>query len=210
MTSTTSTLTTWVTDTQTAVTAMMVADAFTKTDQSVILSAFAAVIAEEAYVNTIITAIKQIMEDHAFTAADLPNVLVIMSASQAALARVITDSVSLATSLKSESMKYIIYGVMRFVFVSQSIPTTELDTMFSPLWALIAIDPSAIAVKVKKCFGGCCTASDVKTTSTTAVTMVAATDSNINTNTTSTNTLANATSATANVVAPVVSNEPVS
>lgn len=163
-----------ITETQTAVTNMMNTDSFIKTDQTVILTAFSTVVAEKNYVNTIIDAVKQIMADGAFTMADLPNVLIIVTTTQSAISKIITNSMVLSSSLKSDSMKYIVYGVMRFVFVNQGISTVELDALYSSLWQLLEINPSAIAVKVKSCFG-CCSSNSVKSSTTATSQMIAVT-----------------------------------
>jgi len=149
-------------DTQKAITLMMDIDSYPQTNRAVINSAFLGITQSKTYINQIRGNVQQIFADGKFTLADAPNVLLIIAQSQATLNLVITNSVNLQTSLKQDSMKYIIFGIFRFVLLIENVSTVELDATFSPLWTLIAFNPADVAVKAKAMFS-CCSASPIKT-----------------------------------------------
>ena len=157
-----------LTETKQAMIAIMDADSYSQTNRAIINSAFMAIATEKTYINSITSRVEQIMADKEFTMTDIPNVLIIMAQSQAALNVAITNTITLKTSLQADSMKYIVFGVLHFVLLMKDISTLELDITFSALWTLISINPTAIAVGAQSLFSGCscCNGSAVKSSAT--------------------------------------------
>ncbi len=149
-------------DTQKAMTLMMDTDVYPQTNRPVINSAFLAITQSKSYVNKIRSEVQQIIADKEFTIVDVPNLLLIIAQSQAALNLVIAHSVNLKTSLQQDAMKYIIFGVFHFVLLVENVSTIELDATFGALWSLVAFNPSAVVVQAKSLFS-CCGPSAVKT-----------------------------------------------
>jgi hypothetical protein len=149
-------------DTQKAMTLMMDTDVYPQTNRSVINSAFLAIIQSKSYVDKIISEIQQINADGKFTIADAPNVLLIITQSQATLKNLISNSVNLKISLQQDAMKYINYGVFHFVLLIENVSTAaEFDSTFGILWTLVAFNPASIVVKAKSLFS-CCSSTPVK------------------------------------------------
>jgi len=149
-------------DTQRAMNLMMNIDSYSEKNREVINSAFSAIVQEESYINKIKEHVHQICADGEFTIADIPDILMIIAQSQSALKLAIRNSINLKVSLEKNSMKYIVFAILHFILLVESVSTGGLDRTFGSLWDLLAFDPSEVSVGVKSCFS-CCSSTQTKT-----------------------------------------------
>jgi hypothetical protein len=141
------------------VSAMMNADNVDNQTRTAITSMINLTLNSETYITTIREQVKTIISDGIFNQNDFPAVLSIVVNSKAFLKNVFANSATIVSNLDMHILKYIIYAVIHFVMVLEnSNPeiVASFDTMFSPLWNLVSINPHElvedISIITNKCF----------------------------------------------------------
>lgn len=129
---------------------MMNVDEFEYARRESVMNIVNIVLKSDEYVDIIKIQIKKINEDGKFDAKDLPPILIIIAESKIYLSSIIKDAVELKSTLKLDSMKYITFGVILFVMLTEKVDKTIIDetiSYYSPLWDLIAFDPKDLLIK---------------------------------------------------------------
>lgn len=141
------------------ITEMMNKDKFDETKRNGLFNIINILTRSDEYIKLIKNAIKKINEDGKFDGKDIPSIIVIVSQSKDYISETIDESIELKTTLKLESLKYIIFGIIYFVLLVENTDQSmliELNQYYSSLWSLIAFNPNSLLIKAKSLWKKCC------------------------------------------------------
>jgi hypothetical protein len=116
------------------------------------------VLNSDAYINSVRQQVKTIIADGNFNQNDIPSVLTIVLQSKAFLQTTLNSGAKITVNLNMSTLKYVIFGVLHFVMVLEKANPaliTSLDTTYSPLWNLVAVDPQQLSSDVSTITQGC-------------------------------------------------------
>lgn len=134
---------------------MMDNDNYDVSKRTMIITAINTAVTSSDYINSIKKDINQIKADGKFDANDLPSVFSIIFRSQKFLATTLKNGMIVTSNFDSGSMKYVVYGIIHFVMLTQNIDQSIIDqltTAYTPLWELVAINPKDLLIKVDSCW----------------------------------------------------------
>lgn len=141
-----------------AVVNMMTDDKYDEHKRNDIMNILSIALRSENYVNSVKGQIRKINEDGKIDSKDIPYVLVIIADSKEYLSVTIQDTIALKSTLRLDSMKYIVFGVIYFVMLMEKVdPKILMDVKehYSALWSLLEIDPKKLLIKADSCWRKC-------------------------------------------------------
>ena len=148
-----------ITNTCNLVMSMMNADGVVQQTRTAIMGLVTLTLNSDTYIDSVRQQINTIISGGNFNQNDIPAVLTIILQSKSFLQSALSTGATTATSLDMSTMKYVIYAVIHFVMVAENVNpaiVTSLDTTFSALWNLVAINPQELVSDVStithKCF----------------------------------------------------------
>jgi len=133
-----------------AVKAMMIFDNYDESKKATVLTAINIATNAADYVNMLKEQVKKIKADGKFDSNDLPYVFSIIINSRAYLVSTVKNGMNVTSTIKLDSTKYIVFGVLHFVMVTENVdPQVIQQTIdfYPALWDLIAIDPKDFLIK---------------------------------------------------------------
>lgn len=138
-----------------AVKAMMVSDNYDESKKATVLTAINVAVKSTDYIHMIKEQVKKIRADGKFNANDLPYVFSIIINSRAFLVNTVKSGMDITSTIKIDSTKYIVYGVLYFVMVTENVEPdviTQTTDFYPALWDLIAVDPKDFLIKADSCW----------------------------------------------------------
>ena len=133
-----------------AVKIMMANDNYDESKKETVLNAISIAVKSTNYIQMIKEQVKKIRADGKFNANDLPYVFSIIINSRAFLVTTIKTGMDVSSTIKIDSTKYIVYGVLYFVMLTENVEPaviTQTTEFYPALWDLIAVNPKDFLIK---------------------------------------------------------------
>lgn len=136
-----------------AIEKLMTADGMPTEDITLIKDLVNLVMGTTTYVKSVRDKVKQILSDQELTIIDIPYMTAIMMETEQQLIELMdVDKVQ----FDRRYLKYVVYGILKFMVAHTDAQATEFDTMFNTVWKLVEFDYSGAVNKIKKHRGLCC------------------------------------------------------
>lgn len=114
------------------------------------------ILSSKEYIDAVKINVKKIKEDGKIDASDIPFIMNIIVRSIKQLNDIIIANKKII--INTITMKYIIYGILKYVIYSENVEMKDkdIDSYFESAWTLITFNLDAVVAKFKSCFSCCC------------------------------------------------------
>ena len=123
--------------------------------QSAIFGLLTGVLKSSEFINSLKSDVLKIHEDKKITMNDMPIMCNIVVNSMSYI-KTFSQTEKIAQTLDQEATKYIVFGIMYFVFLEVNASEADLvafTLMFDTLWQMISFDPKELMLSVNN---SCC------------------------------------------------------